>query len=112
MLANSLTPHSFSKDGQRASASGRRLREPNPRPTPAKAQKGYCRILRNRGSRAFPERRSSLTQRVSLAATPRPARAQATAGDRVSMIARLVCWLAIWSYLAVLSVQLFKLYAG
>ncbi len=79
---------------------------------PATAHRHSLQASKTASSKAFSERRSSLTQRVSLAATPRPARAQATAGDRVTMIARLVCWLAIWSYLAVLSVQLFRLYAG
>ena len=101
MLGNALTPGHFQATTLKLATSGK-LR-------PAMARRGSVQTSANK---AFPERRSSLTQRVSLAATPRPARAQATAGDRVTMIARLVCWLAIWGYLAVLSVQLFKLYAG
>lgn len=112
MLGNSLAPRIFSENSLSPLATGKTARRTGARPATTAPQRGYCRLLKNRGSRAFPERRSSRTQRVSLAATPRPARVTAPTGDRVTMIARLVCWLAIWSYLAVLSVQLFKLYAG
>ena len=104
MLGNALAPGHFQATTLKLATSGKLQ--------PAMVRRSTVQTSKIANSKAFPERRSSLTQRVSLAATPRPARAQATAGDRVTMIARLVCWLAIWSYLAVLSVQLFKLYAG
>lgn len=59
----------------------------------------------------FQERRSSQTRRVSLAATPQPAEAKATACDRVAVIARICCWLAITGYLAALSLEIVSLYA-
>jgi hypothetical protein len=112
MLSNSLTP-GFS---------------PVSRIAPVKASGGISRFFRPRssaptapalssrkryaGPEELSERRSSTTRRESLAATLRPADAKATAGDRVTMIARFICWLAIGTYLAVLSVRIFFLYAG
>ncbi|WP_179953915.1 hypothetical protein [Denitrobaculum tricleocarpae] len=46
-----------------------------------------------------------------MAATPQPAGAKATACDRVAVIARSFCWLAIVGYLVVLSLEIANLYA-
>jgi hypothetical protein len=112
MLSNSLTP-GFS---------------PVSRITPVKASGGISRFFSLRSSaptapalssrkryaetEGLSERRSSTPRRGSLSASLRPAGARATAGDRVTMIARFICWLTIGTYLAVLSVRIFSLYTG
>ena len=112
MSGNPLAPQAFLDTSMQPIATGIPARRPVAKAAPAISRRSRCRISLTRNFKVFPERRSSQTQRVSLAATPHPAKAKAAAGDRVTMIARLICWLAIGIYLAVLSVQLFTLYAG
>lgn len=109
MLGNSLAPNIFSTKAPRLPVNGKMPRRAG---QATMARRAHSEVSADRGIKDFPERRSSMTQRVSLAATPRLARVKAPASDRVTMIARPICWLAILSYLAVLSVQLFELYAG
>ncbi|WP_282606965.1 hypothetical protein [Pelagibius sp. Alg239-R121] len=111
MSSNSLAPHYPSPLSALPKIAGKCVRQAATRVAPSLSRRSRQTVAGS-ASEIFQERRSSATQRVSLAATPRPAGAKATAGDRVTMIARFICWSAIATYLAVLSVQLFTLYAG
>lgn len=112
MSSNSLSQHTFSVTSMQGIAPARPVRRPAAKTATAIAHLSHDQPPKNKGFKVFHERRSSRTRQLSLTATPRPVGAKATACDRVTMIARLACWLAIGSYLAVLSVELVSLYAG
>ncbi len=112
MSSNSLSSQNFSIASAQRFATVEPIRRARVKAARATARPKDVQPHRNKGSKAFHERRSSRTRRVSLAATPRPAKAEASACDRVTMIARLACWLAIGGYLTVLSLELVSLYTS
>lgn len=112
MSSNALSARTFSVTSIQGIASAKPVRRARVKVAKPVSPPSRNQPLKNKDFNVFHERRSSRARRVSLAATPRPVKAKATAGDRVTMIARFACLLAIGSYLTLLSVELVSLYAG